>query len=88
MDRGIPRLVSVRRLAELYPDAFSEARTRDLIYHAEERISARGEVIPSNGFGTCVIRQAGRVLIDLDACALWLERGRAAPARGRERAAA
>src|SRR5438874_742793 len=79
-DKSIPRLVSVRRLAELCPDAFPEARTRDLIYHAQERVSARGEPIPPNGFGSCVIKKAGRVLVDLDTLPTWLDSGRMAPA--------
>ena len=70
MDPKIPRLVSVKRLAELHPEIFPQARTRDLIYHAELRISARGETIPPNGFASCVVRAAGCVLIDLDAVRL------------------
>lgn len=79
MHSKIPNLISVKTLAKLYPDAFSENRVRDLIYHAEPRLSARGETISPNGFASCVIRCAGRVLIDLDAVPRWLEKGRAAP---------
>ena len=79
MHSKIPDLISVKSLAKLYPEQFSENRTRDLIYHAESRISARGKTIPPNGFACCIVRRAGRVLIDLDAIPLWLEKGRAAP---------
>lgn len=79
MGSNIPRLVSVKTLAEIAPETFPEPRTRDLIYHAEERVSARGEVIPPNGFGACFIRVKRHVLIDLDAAALWLESHRVAP---------
>jgi len=79
MHPSIPRLVSVKRLAELYPEQFPQARTRDLIYHSEPRTSARGETIPPNGFASCIVRTGGRVDIDLDAVPLWLELGRVAP---------
>ena len=86
MHPNLPRLVTVKRLAELYPEQFPQARTRDLIYHSEPRISARGEVIPPNGFAACVVRIAG-VHIDLDAVLVWIEKYRAAPLAELERAA-
>ena len=94
MHPNIPRLVSVKRLSELYPEQFPEVRTRDLIYHAEPRISARGETIPPNGFAACIVRtggrgaRCGRVDIDLDAVGLWIERNRQAPLADLQRAAA
>jgi hypothetical protein len=78
MHQRIPRLVTVKRLAQLHPETFPEVRTRDLIYHSVQRISARGEVIPPNGFASCIVRLAG-VQIDLDALPLWIENSRVAP---------
>ncbi len=77
MHPNIPRLVSVKRLAELYPEQFPQARTRDLIYHSVPRISARGEAIPPNGFASCIVRRGGKVELDLDAIPLWVEQCRA-----------
>lgn len=83
----IPDLASVAELAREHPQ-FSVPTLRDLIYHAEPRLTARGEAIPANGFASCIVRVGRRVLIDRDALACWIERGRAAPLAELERAAA
>lgn len=88
MEGKVRNTVSVKQLAELYPRQFPETRTRDLIYHSVARLSARGEEIAPNGFAPCIIRNAGRVEIDLDALALWQEAGRQAPLAELERRAA
>lgn len=87
MEIKLRNTATVKQLAQLHP-GFPEPRTRDLIYHAAPRISARGETIPANGFASCVIRRGRRVEIDLDALALWQEAGRMAPLAELERAAA
>jgi len=84
----IPDLASVAELASEYRQ-FPVPTLRDLIYHSEPRLTARGETIPPNGFATCIVRVGRRVLIDRDQLACWLERGRAAPLAGEpERTAA
>jgi hypothetical protein len=74
----IPDLASLAELASQHPQ-FPLPTLRDLVYHAEPRLTARGETIPPNGFGSCIVRVGRRVLIDRDAFARWLERGRVAP---------
>jgi hypothetical protein len=74
----IPDLASVAELASEQPQ-FSVPTLRDLIYHSEARLTARGETIAPNGFASCIVRVGRRVLIDRDAFASWIERGRAAP---------
>ncbi len=80
----IPDLASVAELAGEHSQ-FPVPTLRDLIYHAEERVTARGEPIPPNGFASCIVRVGRRVLIDRDAFAQWIERGRAAPIAELER---
>ena len=87
MQPMIPNVVSIREFARRFPQ-FSEATARDWVYHATERVSARGETIPPNGFAPCIVRIGDKVTIDLDVFPLWLERGRAAPVAELERAAA
>jgi hypothetical protein len=78
MPQRIPNLGQVSDIAR-ENGSFSESSLRDLIYHAVPRLSARGEQIPPNGFGSCIVRVGRRVLIDREAFATWLERGRVAP---------
>ena len=52
MDRPTPNLATIRDPAKKYP-YFSEATIRDKVYHSRERISARGEILPANGFARC-----------------------------------
>lgn len=60
----------------------------DLVYHAEPRLTARGETIPPNGFAPCIVRIGRRILIDRGAFALWIEQRRAAPIAELNRTAA
>lgn len=83
----IPDLASIAELATEHPQ-FPTASLRDLIYHSEPRLTARGASIQANGFASCIVRVGRRVLIDRDAFASWLEKGRAAPLADLERAAA
>jgi hypothetical protein len=83
----IPDLVSLAELASEHRH-FPVPTLRDLIYHAEPRLTARGESIPANGFASCIVRVGRRVLIDRDAFASWIEKGRAAPRSEPDRAAA
>ena len=78
MPQPIPDLASVADIAREHK-AFTVPTLRDLIYHSQPRLSARGVQIPANGFSPCIVRVGGRVLIDREAFALWLERGRVAP---------
>ena len=84
MHGKIPNLASTKAFSTAHPE-FPENTVRDWIYHAEERITARGEPIPPNGFASCIVRVGRLVFIDLDALAVWLERGRAAPLAELER---
>lgn len=87
MDCTLPSLASVADIAREVPQ-FREPTLRDLIYHAEPRISARGETIPANGFAFCMVRVGRRILIDRRAFAAWLESKRAAPLPADQRVAA
>jgi hypothetical protein len=78
MQRTLPDLAAIREIANERPQ-FPEPSLRDLVYHAEPRLTARGETIPPNGFAPCVFRIGRRVLIDRNAFAVWIERHRAAP---------
>lgn len=71
-------LASIAQLARDTP-AFPESTLRDLVYHAQPRLTARGETIPPNGFASCVVRVGRRVLIDRSAFGLWIEKRRGAP---------
>lgn len=73
--RRVPNLVSVREAAARLP-VIPEPSFRDLIYHAEPRLAADGEVIPPNGFAPCIVRLNRRVLIDFDAVLDWIETNR------------
>jgi hypothetical protein len=73
-----PDLAAVRELASEFRQ-FPAPTLRDLIYHAEPRTSARGEIIPPNGFGPCIVRLGRRVLIDRGAFAKWIDQRRVAP---------
>jgi hypothetical protein len=75
---SIPDLVAISDLANEHP-RFPELTLRDLVYHAEPRLTARGETIPPNGFAPCIVRIGRRVLIDRNAFALWIEQRRVAP---------
>jgi hypothetical protein len=57
----ITRLTCVKKLPELYPNAFTESSIRWLIFN--EHV---------NGFNTCVRRLGSKVLIDLDAFESWI----------------
>ena len=87
MSASIPSLAAVRDLAREHPQ-FGEASLRDWIYHSTPRLNARGETIPPNGFAPCMVRVGRRVLIDRDAFARWIERGRVAPLAKLDRRAA
>lgn len=87
MEHTLPDLATVADIAKEVP-RFPEVSIRDLIYHAEPRMSARGDVIPPNGFGTCIVRVGRRVLIDRKAFAAFLESRRATPMPESARAAA
>lgn len=80
--RRKPNLATVEETAKKYP-FLTPASIRDRIYHATPRLSARGETIPPNGFGRCVIRigqgKQARIFIDLDQFEEWLEGYRLAP---------
>lgn len=79
MQTSLPDLVTVADLAKENPRTLSEPTLRDLIYHAEPRVTARGETVPANGFAPCIVRIGRRILIDRNAFAQRLEKGRAAP---------
>jgi len=78
MSAPLPDLVAIPDLASESPQ-FPEPTLRDLVYHAEPRLTARGETIPPNGFAPCIVRIGRRVLIDRTALAAWIEQRRAAP---------
>ena len=78
MQATLPKLAAIAELASENPH-LPEPTLRDLVYHAEPRLSARGETIPPNGFAPCIVRIGRRVLIDRDALKMWIEQGRAAP---------
>jgi len=48
-----PDLAAIADLAYENPQ-FPEPTLRDLVYHAEPRLAARGETIPPNGFAPCI----------------------------------
>ena len=73
--RRLPNLISVREAAVRFP-FLPEPSIRDLIYHAEERLAANGELTPANGFDICIVRIGSRVLIDFDALLDWIEERR------------
>jgi len=75
---SIPELAAIADLARENP-RFPELTLRDLVYHAEPRLTARGETIPPNGFAPCIVRIGRRVLIDRAAFAKWIEQRRGAP---------
>lgn len=56
------RLASVKQIPILYPDAFTTASIRHLIFN-EKR----------NGFYVCVRRIGKKVLIDLDEFERWID---------------
>jgi hypothetical protein len=69
---------TVRQIAEGWRGVFTEPALRALIYRAEPHYDARGELVPGNGLATCITRlggKGGRVLIDQDCFAEWLEAG-------------
>ena len=66
-----PRLADVNHSAREF--GLKPAAVRDLIYHAEERYTAKGEVIPANGFARCCVRLGHRIYIDLDRLAAYIE---------------
>ena len=74
----VPDLCTVAEMSRTMP-VFPEASFRDLIYHSEPRLSARGEPIPPNGFARCIVRIGRRVLIDRAEFVQYLEARRAAP---------
>jgi len=78
MPSTMPDLAAIADLASEHPQ-LPEPTLRDLVYHAEPRLTARGETIPPNGFAPCIVRIGRRVLIDRDAFAVWIEQRRAAP---------
>ena len=59
-------VVLVTELASEYR-RFPVPTLRDLIYHAEPRLTARGETIPPNGFGSCIVRVGRRVELTVEA---------------------
>ena len=71
---GGRRLVTVKELPNIAGyGCFSEAAIRHLIFNAEDRFSASGEVIPGNGLAYAVLRLGRRVLLDLDEFDRWLD---------------
>lgn len=87
MAHTLPDLAAINDLARQYPQ-FPTPTLRDLVYHAEPRLTARGETIPPNGFAPCIVRIGRRVLIDRRAFGMWIEQRRAAPLAELEQAAA
>ena len=78
--KGGLRLVSVKELSNILGnETFSEPAIRHLIFNAEDRFSASGEVIPSNGLASSILRIGSRLLLDLDSFYVWLETHRQAP---------
>lgn len=80
MDNAIERgrrLVTVKILANTRGyDCFTEASLRHMIYDAQDRYNAAGEIVRGNGLGVALIRVGRRVLVDLDEFDAWLERHR------------
>lgn len=56
------RLVSVKKIPELYPGAFSEAAIRWLIFNEKQ-----------NGISKCLRRLGRKLLIDLDEFEAWID---------------
>ena len=86
MPHTLPDLAALNEFAREYPQ-FPTPTLRDLVYHAEPRLTARGETVPPNGFAPCIIRIGRRVMIDRGAFAAWIEARRAAPLSDLHRAA-
>lgn len=61
----IKRYVPPKKIPELFPEAFSEASVRWLIFNEQ-----------SNGFSRCVRRIGRKVLIDLDQFEMWIDQQR------------
>jgi hypothetical protein len=77
---------TVRQIAECWADIFTEPAIRALIHRAEPHYDARGELVPGNGLAACIARiggKGGRVLIDEDGFAAWLEAGLMSATRDR-----
>lgn len=51
----------------------SVSMLRHWIFKAETRYGSKGFKVEGNGFGPCVIRIGGKVLIDLDELDKWVE---------------
>ena len=69
---------TVRQIAITWPGVFTEPALRALIHRAEAHYNARGEFAPGNGPAACITRlggKGGRVLIDEDGFAAWIEAG-------------
>lgn len=75
MDRRPPNLVTIEEAARQRP-FFTPASLRDKRYHGRPRLSARGEVIPPNGFADVFVVVGRRVLVDLDRLDERVEAGR------------
>jgi hypothetical protein len=56
------RLATVKKTAELYPNAITEPAIRWLIFNEK-----------SNGFSTCIRRLGRKILIDLDSFEHWID---------------
>jgi hypothetical protein len=69
---------TVQQIAQTWPEIFTEPSIRALIYRAEPHYDARGQRVRGNGLAACITRlggKGGRVLIDEDGFAGWLEAG-------------
>jgi hypothetical protein len=69
---------TVRKLAETWSEIFTEAAIRAHVRRAEPHYDARGELVPGNGLAGAITRvggKGGRVLIDEDGFAAWIEVG-------------
>lgn len=75
----LPRLATVEKTAEHFPDAdLTASAIRAQIFRAEDRRNSRGDLLPGNGLGRAgaIIRIGRKVLIDLDRYAAWLNSNR------------
>lgn len=59
-----PTYLSVKETAAQPDCPFTESSLRHLIYYAESRTAASGEVVPGNGLNRALVRIGRKVLID------------------------
>ena len=70
------RLCTIPDAARELGGAVAEHTIRDQRYHAQPRLSARGETIPPNGFGDAFVKVGRKVLVDMDRYLEKIEAGR------------